>query len=58
MSNNKTDKYYVGCEDNDIFKLCDMYTRKQEKLDMMHYLTVKGYIKPTLSMSSVVNYVN
>lgn len=58
MSNNKADKYYVGCEDNDIFKLCDMYTRKQEKLDMMHYLTVKGYIKPTLSMSSVVNYVN
>lgn len=58
MSNNKADKYYVGCEDNDIFKLCDMYTRKQEKLDMMHYLTVKGYIKPTLSMSSIVNYVN
>lgn len=58
MSNNKADKYYVGCEDNDIFKLCDMYTRKQEKLDMMHYLTVKGYIKPTLSMSSIVNYIN
>lgn len=58
MSNNKADKYYVGCEDNDIFKLCDMYTRKQERLDMMHYLTVHGYIKPTLSMSSVVNYVN
>ncbi|MCI7634021.1 MAG: hypothetical protein MSS80_08360 [Mollicutes bacterium] len=58
MNNNKADKYYVGCEDNDIFKLCDMYTRKQEKLDMMHYLTVKGYIKPTLSMSSIVNYVN
>ena len=57
MSNNKSDKYYVGCEDNDIFKLCDMYTRKKEKLDMMHYLTIKGYIKPTLSMSSVVNYV-
>lgn len=58
MSNNHTDKYYVGCKDNDIFNLCDMYTRKQDKLDFMHYLTKKGYITPTLSMSSVVNYVN
>lgn len=58
MSINHTDKYYVGCTDNDIFKLCNMYTRKQERLDFMHYLTKKGYIKPTLSMSSIVNYVN
>lgn len=57
MSNVKSEKYYVGCKDNDIFKLCNMYTRKQEKLDLMHYLTKKGYITPTLSMSSVVNYV-
>ncbi len=57
MSNSQSDKYYVGCKDNDIFKLCNMYTRKQEKLDLMHYLTKNGYITPTLSMSSVVNYV-
>ncbi|MFR3182489.1 MAG: hypothetical protein ACLTPN_02590 [Clostridia bacterium] len=57
MSNVHSDKYYVGCKDNDIFKLCDMYVRKQEKLDLMHYLTKKGYITPTLSMSSIVNYV-
>lgn len=58
MSNNHTTKYYVGVEDNEIYKLCDMYMRKQEKLDFMHYLTKKGYIKPTINMSSVVNYVN
>lgn len=58
MSNNHTNKYYVGCKDNDIFKLCDMYVRKQDKMDLMHYLTKKGYITPTLSMSSIVNYVN
>lgn len=58
MSLNNTKDYYVGCEDKDIFNLCDMYIRKQEKLDYMHYLTKKGYIKPTLSMSSIVNYVN
>lgn len=58
MSNNHTDKYYVGTKDNDIFNLCDMYVRKADKLDMVHYLTKKGYISPTLSMSSIVNYVN
>ena len=58
MANNHTDKYYVGCSDSDIFKLCDMYTRKQERLDMMHYLTKKGYITPTINMSSIINYVN
>lgn len=58
MSNNHTEKYYVGCKDNDIFNLCDMYIRKQDKLDLMHYLTKKGYITPTLSMSSIINYVN
>ena len=58
MSNNNTDKYYVGCKDNDIFNLCDMYVKKQDKLDLMHYLTKQGYITPTLSMSSIVNYVN
>lgn len=58
MSINKVDKYYVGCKDNDIFKLCDMYVKKQDKLDFMHYLTKKGYITPTLSMSSIVNYVD
>lgn len=58
MSNNNTDKYYVGCKDTEIFNLCDMYTRKQERLDLMHYITVKGYIYPTQSMSSVVTYVD
>ena len=41
----------------DYFALFDVFPRKQEKLDIMHYLTKKGYITPTLSMSSVVNYV-
>lgn len=58
MSNNNTEKYYVGCKDNDIFNLCDMYIRKQDKMDLMHYITKKGYITPTLSMSSIINYVN
>lgn len=58
MSNNHTDKYYVGCKDNDIFNLCEMYIRKCDKMDLMHYLTKQGYITPTLSMSSIINYVN
>lgn len=58
MSNNLTDKYYVGTSDVDIFKLCKMYTRKSEKLEFMHYLTQKGYITPTLTMSSIINYVD
>lgn len=58
MKNNNTDKYYVGCSDTDIFKLCDMYVKKQEKREMMHYLTKKGYIEPTSKMSSIVKYVN
>ena len=58
MNNNETTDYYVGVEDNEIYNLCDMYVKKQEKLDLMHYLTKKGYIKPTLSMSSIVKYVN
>lgn len=58
MSNNHTEKYYVGCKDNDIFNFCDMYMRKSDKMDSMHHLTKKGYITPTLSMSSIVNYVN
>lgn len=57
-SNSNTSNYYVGCKDNDIFNLCDMYVKKQEKLDLMHYLTTKGYIIPTLSRSSIVNYVD
>lgn len=58
MSNNHTDKYYVGCKDSDIFNLCEMYVRKEEKMNLMHYLTKQGYITPTLSMSSIINYVN
>lgn len=58
MQNNKTNKYYVGTKDNDIFNLCNMYTRKSEKIELLHYITKKGYITPTLSMSSIVNYVN
>lgn len=58
MSNNHTEKYYVGCNDNDIFKLCNMYVRSGEKIDLMHYLTKMQYITPTLNMSSIVNYVN
>lgn len=58
MENNHTDKYYVGCSDTEIFKLCDMYTSRQEKREMMHYLTKKGYIEPTRRMSSIVKYVD
>lgn len=58
MSNNHTDKYYVGCSDTDIFNLCDMYTSRQEKREMVHYLTKKGYIEPTTKMSSILKYVN
>lgn len=58
MNNNHTEKYYVGCKDSDIYNLCDMYTRKEEKMELMHYLTKQGYITPTLSMSSIINYVN
>jgi len=58
MSNNNSDKYYVGCSDTDLFKLCDMYTSRQEKREMVHYLTKKGYIEPTTKMSSIVKYVN
>ena len=58
MSNNNSDKYYVGCSDTDLFSLCDMYTSRQEKREMVHYLTKKGYIEPTTKMSSIVKYVN
>ena len=58
MENSNSEKYYVGCSDTDIFKLCDMYVKRQEKREMMHYLTKKGYIEPTTKMSSIVNYVN
>lgn len=58
MNNNNSEKYYVGCKDNDIFNLCDMYIKKDEKMDLMHYITKKGYITPTLSMSSIINYVD
>ena len=58
MSNNHTDKYYVSYNDTDIFKLCDMFVRKDDRLDFMHYLTTKGYIEPTLYMSSIVYYVH
>lgn len=58
MSNNHADKYYVGAKDSDIFSLCDMYVKKQDKISLMHYLTKNGYITPNLNMSSVVNYVN
>ena len=35
-----------------------MYVKRQEKREMMHYLTKMGYIEPTTKMSSIVNYVN
>lgn len=57
-NNEKSDNYYVGCSDNDLFKLCDMYTNKVERDSWAHYLTSKGYITPTIRKSSIVNYVN
>ena len=58
MSNNHTDKFYVGMKDSDIFSLCKFYAKKNEKLNYMYYLTQKGYITPTLTMSSIVNYID
>ena len=58
MSNNHTQRYYVGIKDSEIFKLCDMYVRKSDGRNMMHYLTVKDYIEPTGNQSSVIKYVN
>lgn len=58
MSNNHTEKYYVGIKDREIFNLCDMYVRKSDGINMMHYLTIKGYIEPTKNQSSIIKYVN
>ena len=59
MNNNHTDKYYVGASDVDIFKLARINSVKVEtRNEFMHEITKKGYITPTLSMSSIVNYVN
>lgn len=58
MSNNHTEKYYVGIKDREIFNLCNMYVRKSDGQNMMHYLTVKGYIEPTRNQSSIIEYVN
>ena len=58
MSNNNTEKYYVGIKDREIFNLCDMYVRKSDGKNMMHYLTVKGYIEPTGNQSSIIKYIN
>lgn len=58
MSNNHTDKYYVKYNDVDIFNLCDVFVKKSERLELMHYLDKKGYITPTVSMSFEVHYVN
>lgn len=57
-NNPKSDNYYVGCSDRDLFNLCDMYIRKDDKDHLLHYLEVKGYITSTLKKSSIVNYVN
>lgn len=58
MLNNNSDKYYVSCSDRDIFNLCDMYAKRSEQKALTNYLTVKGYIEPTLRMSSIVKYIN
>nr|DAZ37716.1 MAG TPA: intron associated endonuclease [Caudoviricetes sp.] len=58
MSNNNTDKYYVKYSDVDIFNLCDAFVKKNERLELMHYLDTKGYITPTLNMNFIVHYVN
>ena len=57
MSNNCTDKYYVKYNDVDIFNLCDVFVKKSERLELMHYLDKKGYITPTISMSFEIHYV-
>ena len=35
-----------------------MYVRKSDGKNMMHYLTVKGYIEPTGNQSSIIKYIN
>lgn len=57
MSNNHSDKYYVGIKDADLWKLCKFYTRKVDRIKLLQYITNKEYITPTLNMSSVVNYI-
>lgn len=59
MNNNNTDKYYVSTSDVDIFKLARITgKRKSEQGELLHYMTKKGYITPTLNMSSIVNFVD
>lgn len=59
MSNsiNKTEEYYVTYNDVDIFKLCDTFVRKDERLELMYYLSSKKYVTPTSQLSFSVNYV-
>lgn len=58
MSNNHTDKYYVAYKEVNIFNLCDVFIRKDERMDLLYYLSEKGYITPTHYLGFIVNYVN
>lgn len=55
---NKSNDYYVNISDNDIFKLCNMYVNKKNKIDLMYYITQKGYITPNIHMSIKINFVD
>lgn len=57
-NNPNSDNYYVGCSDNDLFKLCDIYINREDKRLLVHYLQTQGYITPTLRKSSIVNYID
>lgn len=58
MSNNHTDKYYMSYKETDVFSLCDVFVRKDERLDLFYYLSEKGYVTPTRYLGFIVNYVN
>ncbi len=56
-SDKKIEKYYITYNDVDIFKLCDIFVKKDERLELMYYLSRKKYITPTSQLSFSVNYV-
>lgn len=56
-NNDKTDKYYVGVKDADLWKISKLHLRKIDRLKLLSNITQKGYITPTLNMSSIVNFI-
>lgn len=56
--NGESKDYYVNIPDNEIFKLCNLNIRKSKKIEMMHYITQKGYVTPNIHMSMKINYIN